>query len=81
MKSWDRNAMRGYTYIFAGKGPQAMWRHHTGKAEGNECRCGIAQNAAHLIKYGLVGDWKGRSLAEAEKDMEWCAELYNFLHE
>ena len=31
-----------------------------GRRDDDKCRCGSAQNAAHLLQWPLIGDGKGR---------------------
>ena len=42
-------------------------------------RCGIAQNAVHLLKCRLVGHRRGRSMAEVWGDPDWYREVAVFL--
>ena len=37
------------------------------------CKCGIIQNATHLLECKLVGDGKGRPREGIWKGPEWCA--------
>ena len=74
VRIWDRNAIRGLTYITTDSGPQKNWRCKIGRAEEDVCRCGErGQNEAHIMKFRMVGSGKGRTLEAAEKDPEWCA--------
>ena len=75
VRDWDREALKGLTYITTGRGPTGSWLKTIGKTE--EGRCGVCeertlQNGAHLLSCSGVGDGKGRTLEEAAEDMEWC---------
>lgn len=52
-----------------------------GKAEDNQCVCGVAQNAAHLLSYREGGDGKGRRAEAPWEDPEWCRALAKMLRE
>lgn len=40
--------------------------------EEDKWQCGIARNAARLLRCPLVGDGKSRSIEEIWEDPEWC---------
>ena len=65
---WDRKSMKGLTYIMTDRGPLRSWLKKIGRREDDRCDWGSIQNAAHLIRYPLVGDGKGR--AEDHEDDE-----------
>ena len=50
-----------------------------GKADKNMCVCGAPQNAVHLLSCVAVGDGKGRSMEESERDGEWHEAVYKFV--
>ena len=52
-------------------GPIKRWLWVIGRAEDDKCECGVADNAVHLFRCPLVGDWKGRVVEEASWDPEW----------
>ena len=81
VKTWNRNALRGLTYLETDKGPLKSWLHKIGRAEDNKCSCpeDTVQNAAHIRQCKEVGDGKGRSMEQAEGDPEWCEGVYEFL--
>jgi len=51
---WDRDDLRGLTYLHTDKGPMKEWLFRIGKADSPRCKCGEVQNAAHLMS-GCVG--------------------------
>jgi len=55
---WDRDEVRGLTYLHMDKGPMRHWLFKIGKAEDPRCECGGVQNAAHLLTSGCVGGKK-----------------------
>ena len=76
VRSWDRDALKGYTYICTDRGPFRAWLHKIGRAESPMCPCGKAiQNAAHVMTCELV---KGGAERSAE-DMEFCRAVFRFL--
>jgi len=75
---WNREELRGLTYLHTGQGPDAAWLHKTRKAEDPFCICGETQNAAHLMEGGCVGG-KRRRWEEIWTDREFCAEVVKFL--
>ena len=82
VKTWDRNSVRGLTYITTDRGPQKSWLYRIGRAEEDKCKCGErGQNRAHIMKCKIVGDGKGTTLEAAGKDPEWCAAVWEFLQE
>jgi len=81
VKSWDRQALKGLTYIVTDRGPFRHWLHHIGKAGDGKCKCGVTQNSAHITECGEVGDGKRRKIEEIWTDQAWCAEVYQFLSE
>jgi len=40
VKNWNRQALRGLTYIVTDRGPFKHWLHQIGRAEDGNCRCG-----------------------------------------
>jgi len=55
---WDRDELRGLTYLHTDKGPQKAWLFKIGRASDPRCKCGEVQSAAHLIASGCVGNMK-----------------------
>jgi len=49
---WDRDEVRGLTYLHTDKGPMRQWLFKIGRAEDPRCGCGETQNAAHLLASG-----------------------------
>lgn len=76
---WDRQSLKGLTYIVTDRGLLKRWLWVIGPAEDDKCECGVAQNAAHLLRCSLVGDGKGRTVEEAMEDREWCRAIAEFL--
>ena len=57
VQEWDRDALKGHTYIHTDRGPFKVWLHKIGREELTICTCGkAAQNAAHIMKCELVGE-------------------------
>ena len=81
VKDWDRNTLRGYTYIYTDKGALMHWLHRLGRKDSSRCRCGegAVQNAVHILKCTLVWDGKGRTLAQVGGEPEFCAQVPEFL--
>ena len=76
VQEWDREAVKGHTYICTDRGPFKAWLHKIGRAESPMCQCGEApQNAAHVMTCKLV---TGGDTRPAE-DMEFCRGVFNFL--
>jgi len=75
---WDRDEVRGLTYLHTDKGPMRQWLHKIGKAEHPRCGCGAVQNAAHLLTSGCVGGQR-RKWEEIWEDREFCGEVTRFL--
>jgi len=75
---WDRDEVRGLTYLHTDKGPMRQWLHTIGRVEHPRCRCGEVQNAAHLLTSGCVGGQK-RRWGEIWEDREFCGEVTRFL--
>ena len=47
---WDREALKGHTYIYTDRGPFREWLHKIGRTDSPMCPCGEAvQNAAHIM--------------------------------
>lgn len=76
---WDREALRGLTYITTDRSPLKRWLWVIGRAGDGKCDCSIAQNAVHMMGCLLVGDGKDRTLEEARRDPEWCREVARLL--
>ena len=75
VQQWDREALKGHTYIHTDRGPFRHWLHKIGRAETAECPCGeTAQNAAHVMKCRLIGG--GEKSADNE---EFCRAVFRFL--
>ena len=81
VSEWDRNALGGLTYICADRGPFLQWLHQIGRKDMDKCQCEpqTIQNAAHVLKCKLIGDGKGRTLEQAEEDLEFCTQVFEFL--
>jgi len=77
---WDRDEVRGFTYLHTDKGPMRKWLHKIGKTEHPRCGCGWAQNAAHLLTSGCVGGQK-RSWEDIWEDRVFCREVRRFLRD
>jgi len=75
---WDRNELRGLTYLHTDRGPMKSWLHTIGRAEDYRCGCGQTQNAAYLLASGCVGG-KVRSWEDIWTDRSFCAEVAVFL--
>ena len=52
---WNRDELRGLTYLHTDKGPVRAWLHKFRGAEDPFCVPGETQNAAHLMEGGCVG--------------------------
>ncbi|KAF8416400.1 hypothetical protein EV426DRAFT_703786 [Tirmania nivea] len=75
---WNREALRGLTYVVTDRGPQRWWLHKIGRADDPRCGLceeGVAQNAAHLLSCPGVADGKGRKWEQIWEDPEWCEKL------
>ncbi|KAF8427706.1 hypothetical protein EV426DRAFT_682711 [Tirmania nivea] len=75
---WNREALRGLTYVVTDRGPQRWWLHKMGRADDplcGLCEEGIAQNAAHILSCAGVADGKGRRWEQIWEDQEWCEKL------
>jgi len=46
--------------------PLRNWLQTIGRMEEGMCECGVAQNAAHLLRYTRVGDGRGRRRGQAQ---------------
>ena len=78
VKNWDREALKGHTYIYTDRGPFREWRHRIGRGDSPMCPCGEAiQNAAHIMTCRRVVGGEKRSA----EDMEFCRAVFNFLWE
>ena len=76
VQNWDREALKGRTYIQTDRGPFRAWLHKIGRADDTMCPCGRAvQNAAHIMNCELVQGGEKRSA----EDMEFCTGVYKFL--
>ena len=80
VKMWNRNALRGLTYVVTDKGPQKDWLHRMGVTEDYTCSCQekLRQNSARCKD---IGDGKGRTIEKAEEDEEWCEAVYEALQD
>ena len=72
---WDREAVRGLTYMHTDKGPLKHWLAFIGRADDEACACGVTQNAAHLLHCRLIGDGLGRTAEDIWNDPDWCREV------
>ena len=53
--AWDRDAMKGDTYIYTDRGPFKAWLHKIGRADSPMCPCGkVVPNAAHIMSCTLI---------------------------
>ena len=78
VQEWDREALKGHTYIYTDRGPFKAWLHQIGREVSPICPYGEAiQNAAHVLKCKLVEGGEKRSA----EDMEFCRAVYKFLWE
>ena len=75
---WDRDEVRGLTYLHTDKGPMRQWLFRIGKSEDPRCGCGEVQNAAHLLASGCVGG-KRRRWEDIWEDRDFCGEVTRFL--
>jgi len=75
---WDRDEVRGLTYLHTDKGPTKQWLFKIGRAGDPRCGCGATQNAAHLLTSGCVGG-KKRQWGEFWGDRDFCGEVTRFL--
>ena len=59
-KEWNREALKGLTYLCTDRGPLKHWLYKVGRADSDRCACdpGVIQNSAHILKCRLVGDGK-----------------------
>ena len=57
---WDRDELRGLTYLHTDKGPLKAWMFKIGRAEDPWCICGEVQSAAHVMASGCGGGAKRR---------------------
>ena len=57
------------------------WLFKVGRKDTDRCRCekGEVQNAVHIRRCMLVGDGKGRTLEEVERDQVFCMAVFSFL--
>lgn len=76
---WDRDALRGLTYVHTDRGPMKHWLRMIGRSEAGECECGAAQNAVHILVCTKIGDGRGRKAEEIWKDEDWCREVARFV--
>ena len=51
---WNRDELRGLTYLHMDRGPMKAWLHKIKRADNGLCSCGGVQNAAHLMESGCV---------------------------
>lgn len=81
VREWDRDALRGYTYIYTDKGPFMHWLNKLGRKDSSACPCGqgVVQNAAHILKCAAVADGRGRTLEQVDEDPDFCRQLFSFL--
>jgi len=77
---WNRDELRGLTYLHTDKGPQKAWLFKIGRASSPRCKCGETQNAAHLLTSGCVGGMR-RTWDEMWTDRVFCEAVTNFLRE
>jgi len=75
---WDRDEVRGLTYLHTDKGPLKAWLFKIGKAEDPFCGCGKIQNAAHIMASGCVGGVQ-RRWEDIWTDRKFCGEVTKFL--
>ena len=75
---WDRDELRGLTYLHTDKGPLNAWLFEIGRAEDPFCTCGRRQNAAHIMTSGCVGGNR-RTWEDIWTDREFCGEVTRFL--
>ncbi|KAF8415775.1 hypothetical protein EV426DRAFT_661913 [Tirmania nivea] len=73
---WNREALRGLTYIVIDRGSQRWWLHKMGRVEEDPlcrlCGEGIAQNT---VSCPGVADGKGWRWKQIWEDPEWCEKL------
>ena len=76
---WTKKAVKGLTYITTDRGPMKRWLTVIGREQSDLCSCGEIQNAVHLRRCRLVGDGKGRSMEECQRDVEWLEAVVDLL--
>lgn len=76
---WSKKVLKGFVYVSTDRGPMKSWLKVIGRSQDDLCECGEVQNAVHLRECRLVGDGKGRTLAQCQQDMEWCEAVADFL--
>ena len=75
---WDRNALKGHTYICIDRGPFKAWLHKIGRVDSPMCPCGEAvQNPAHIMSCKRISGGETRSA----EDIDFCRAVFNFLWE
>ena len=75
---WDRDELRGLTYLHTDRGPFKAWLFKIKRAENPFCLCGETQNATHIMTSGCVGG-KRRTWEDIWTDREFCGEVTEFL--
>jgi len=75
---WDRDEVRGLTYLHTDKGPHKHWMFKIGRAGDSRCGCGETQNAVHLLTSRCVGG-KKRQWEEIWEDRAFWGEVTGFL--
>ena len=75
---WDREEVRGLTYLHTDRGPMAEWLFKIGRADSPRCKCGEIQNAQHLMASGCVAGLT-RRWEDIWTDREFCTEVGKFL--
>ena len=71
--------MKGLTYVVTDRGPMKTWLKVISRSDSALCDCRQVQNAAHLLRCGLVGDRRGRRIEECYEDKEWCKAVEELL--
>ena len=75
VQEWDRDVLKGHTYICTDRGPFRAWLHKIGRSDSPMCPCGGAvQNAAHIMTCKRVVRGENRSA----EDMEFCRAVFKF---
>ena len=79
-REFDREALKGLTYICIDRGPFKHWLHKIGRAESQICGCneGI-QKAAHILECVLVTGGQKKIVQQAEEDLDFGTVVYRFL--
>ena len=59
MKEWSRSGVRGFTYLYTGRGPLTSWLKKIGKSNA-ECECGATLDLRHALAETLTAEGLAR---------------------